>query len=174
MTVRDIDLLAARLLNGAPCLETIADAVVAPSPIQGRGLFATRARAADDVLCVLDGQVIDVARYPGVIDPLEWNALDPGHLLVRALRTSYGYINHSARPNAGIDADGRTLRTRHAVAEGEEFTLDYFAQPVPPVYLASDEAGRLQPQPDTCTVGDVPSPQEACPPPMTLDIDKMV
>ena len=144
MSVRDIDAFADRMLGGAPFIETIAGAELAPSSIQGRGMFATRARAAGDVLCILDGQEVDVTRHPGVIDALEWNALSPTRLLVRALRTSYGYINHSGRPNTRIDADGRTMRACRPIAPEEELTMDYFEQPVPPAYLASPEAAALK------------------------------
>lgn len=144
MAIDDIDLLATRLLGGAPCLPTVADAVVASSAIHGHGLFSTRARDAGEVLCVLDGQVLDAAAFPAVVDALEWNALDPSRLLVRGIRTSYGYINHSATPNVAIDDDGRTMRTCEAVAAGGEFTMDYLAQPVPAGYRESDEGRRLR------------------------------
>lgn len=144
MTVRDIDAFADRLLDGAPCIETIAGAELAESPIQGRGMFARRTWATGEVLCRLDGQVVDVTRHPAVIDTLEWNALTPELLLVRALRTSYGFINHSSRPNMRIDEDGRTMRACRPIAPGEELTMDYFAQPVPPAYLASSEADALR------------------------------
>jgi len=144
MAIDEIDLLATRLLGGAPCLPTVADAVVGASAVHGRGLFSTRARDIGEVLCVLDGQVVDVAAFPGVIDALEWNALDPSRLLVRGIRTSYGYINHSAAPNVAIDDDGRTMRTCAAVAAGEEFTMDYLAQPVPAGYRDSGEGRRLR------------------------------
>ncbi len=144
MTIDDIDLLATRLLGGAPCLPTVPDAVVATSAIHGRGLFSTRARDAGDVLCVLDGQVVDAAAFARVVDALEWNALDPSRLLVRGIRTSYGYINHSTPPNVAIDDDGRTMRTCQAVAPGGELTMDYLAQPVPAGYRDSDEGRRLR------------------------------
>lgn len=144
MTVLDIDLLAARLLDGVRYLETIPDTEVAPSPIQGHGLFAKRPWASGEVLCVLDGQVVDVVRHPAVIDALEWNALSSERLLVRAIRTSYGFINHSTQPNVSIDDDGYTMRTCRPVARDDEFMMDYFAQSVPPAYLASDEATLLR------------------------------
>jgi hypothetical protein len=140
----DIDTLATALLDGAPYVETIPGARLAPSTIQGRGMFATRARASGDVLCVLDGQVVDVTRYPGVIDTLEWNALSRDYLLVRPLRTSYGFINHARPPNLAIDDDGITLRACQPIAPGDELTLDYLAQPVPLTYLASEEAAVLR------------------------------
>jgi hypothetical protein len=139
-----IDLLAVTLLDGAPCIETIRGTEVRTSRIQGRGLFAQRAWAPGEVLTLMDGQVIDVTRYPAVIETLEWNALTPERLLVRAIRTSYGFMNHSTRPNVSIDGDGRTTRASWAIASGDELTLDYFAQPVPEAYLASAEAAALR------------------------------
>jgi hypothetical protein len=75
---------------------------------------------------------------------LEWNALSPSQLLVRPLRTSYGYINHSTGPNLEVDQRGLYLRALRVIAAGEELTMDYFAQPVPPEYLTSVEAKRLR------------------------------
>jgi hypothetical protein len=144
VTLRDIDAFANAMLGGRPMIETIPEAELAPSRIQGLGLFAKRDLRAGDVICTLDGQVVDVSHYPAVIDALEWNALTPELLLVRPLRTSYGFINHSSRPNLSIDDDGRTLRACLAVARGDEFTLNYFAHPVPPAYLAGEEAAVLR------------------------------
>lgn len=144
MSESPINLLAVAVLDGAPCIETIPGTEVRPSPIQGRGLFALRAWSGGEVLAVMDGQVVDVTRYPAVIDALEWNALSPERLLVRAIRTSYGFMNHSPRPNVTIDADGRTMRASQAIAPGDELTLDYFAQPVPAAYLSSPEAAALR------------------------------
>lgn len=144
MTEAPIDLLAVVVLDGAPCIETIPGTTVSSSSIQGRGLFTQRVWAAGEVLTVIDGQVVDVARYPAVIDALEWNALSPERLLVRAVRTSYGFMNHSSSPNTSIDEDGRTLRAIQAIVSGDELTLDYFAQPVPEAYLAGAEAAALR------------------------------
>ena len=144
MTVRDIDAFAAALLGGEPYIETIPGAELAPSPIQGFGLFSKRAWAPGEVLCRLDGQVVDVRRHPAVLDALEWNAVSPDLLLVRPLRTSYGFINHSTRPNVAIDGNGYTMRACLPIAPGDEFTMDYFAQPVPKAYLASGEAAVLR------------------------------
>ncbi len=144
MATRDIDLFADRLLGGAPFIQTIDGVELRASPIQGQGIFATRDFAAGELLCILDGQVVDVTRHPAVIDALEWNALSPALLLVRPLRSSYGYINHSGRPNVSIDEDGHHMRTSRAIAAGEELTMDYFAQPVPAAYLDSDEAEALR------------------------------
>ena len=72
---------------------------------------------------MLDGQRIDCERYPELMHALEWNALSEHLLLVRAVRTSYGYINHSPEPNLAIDADGCTLRSTREIAPGEELTI---------------------------------------------------
>jgi hypothetical protein len=139
MTASPIDVLAVALLDSASCIDTIPGSIVAESPIHGRGLFTVRAWSAGEVIATLDGQVVDVTRHPAVIDALEWNALTTELLLVRPIRTSYGYINHSIHPNVDIDDDGRTMRARHDIAAGRELTIDYFAQPVPEAYLTSAE-----------------------------------
>lgn len=144
MAVSDIDLLAVATLEGVPCITTIPDTIVGPSPIQGRGLFAQRAFALGDVLCRLDGQVVDITRHPTVIDALEWNALTHELLLVRAIRTSYGFMNHRAHPNVVIDSGGYIVRVGRAIRPGDEMTIDYFAQPVPAAYRASREAQLLR------------------------------
>ncbi|HEV7761312.1 MAG TPA: SET domain-containing protein [Acidimicrobiales bacterium] len=146
---RPIDALAVLLLDGAPCVETIAGSEVRASPVQGRGLFALRSWAVGETLGMLDGQVVDVDAHPGV-EALEWNALSPTRLLVRAVRTSYGFMNHRAGPtgptgpNVDIVDDGRRMVARLPIAPGDELTLDYFAQPCPPTYLASPEALALR------------------------------
>lgn len=141
--LRPIDWIAASLLE-VEATQTIPDTRIGPSTIHGSGLFATRAFERDAMLGVLDGQIVDVRLHPQVIDHLEWNALSTDHLLVRAIRTSYGFINHSSKPNVLIDDGGRTLRSCRAIAEGEELTIDYFAQPVPAAYLQTREAMRLR------------------------------
>ena len=143
MSTPDINSFSDALL-ATPYVETITDADLRPSNIAGRGLFTLRARAAGEILCVLDGQVIDPTNHPQVMEILEWNALSPTRLLVRALRTSYGYINHSTRPNVIVDESGFAMRAARDIAVGEEFTMDYFAQPVPPDYISSAEGRRLK------------------------------
>lgn len=131
------------LLDGEPCIDTIPGTEVEASGVAGRGLFARRAWSSGEVLGTLDGQVVDVTRYPAV-EALEWNALAPDRLLVRAVRTSYGFMNHSPDANVAIDDDGRTMRAARDLSPGDELTLDYFAQPVPPAYLTSDEGRALR------------------------------
>lgn len=143
MSAVTINTLADALLDTA-FIETISEAELRPSPIAGMGLFSLRDRTPGEILCLLDGQFVDPRRHPRVMDELEWNALSPTLLLVRPLRTSYGYINHSTQPNTGVDESGRCMQVLHAIGAGEELTMDYFAQPVPPAYLKSVEAERLR------------------------------
>jgi uncharacterized protein len=126
-------------------LRTIADAHRAQSSISGAGygMFATRALTRGALLCVLDGQEVDCDTYPELMHALEWNALSERVLLVRPLRTSYGYINHAAVPNVAIDPDGHMLRVVRDLAEGDELTIDYFAPPIPQAYLDSPEGQLL-------------------------------
>lgn len=146
MTDPEIDLLATALLDGAPCITTVPGTRVGPSPTQGRGLFTDRARAEGEVLAELDGQVVDVIEYPAV-EALEWNGLTPELLLVRPIRTSYGFINHCTHPNVAIDDDGVTMRACRPIAVGDELLIDYFATPVPDAYLSSAEAAVLRRSP---------------------------
>lgn len=125
-------------------LETISDAERAVSEIHGVGLFSTRSRAAEEHVVTLDGQVVPVEILPEALFTLEWNALSEALLLVRPLRTSYGFINHAPTPNLAIGADGVTVRTTRAVAAGEELTLDYAAQPLPRAYLDAPEGAYLR------------------------------
>jgi pimeloyl-ACP methyl ester carboxylesterase len=136
--------LAASAVLGVEHLVTIAGAEPRPSAIQGVGLFATAGFAGGETLGGLDGQEVDPGEHPAVVEALEWNALAPDRLLVRALRTSYGLINHSPDPNVEVAGDGRALVARRDIAPEEELTLDYFDQPLPERYLAGPEAARLR------------------------------
>ena len=140
----NIDSFTEVFLGDGAFIPTVADAVVGPSPIAGRGLFSSRARKAGELLAELDGQLVEWERFPEVLETLEGNAVTPELLLVRPLRTSYGLINHSSDPNVVIDPDGRQMRCGRAVELGEEFTMDYFAQPVPKAYLNLREARVLR------------------------------
>jgi hypothetical protein len=143
MSIARINSFADAFLGGA-YIETVKDAALRPSPIAGKGLFTLRNRPSGEILCLLDGQVVDPRTYPQVMEDLEWNALSPTQLLVRPLRTSYGYINHSTEPNVAVDEAGRSMYVLRTISAGEELTMDYFAQPVPPSYLSSAEAMRLR------------------------------
>jgi uncharacterized protein len=143
MTPLGIQTLLEAMQRPNDCAETIADARRAPSATHGTGLFSTRSRRPGELVCTLDGQRISLDQFPEVLD-LEWNALSDRVLLVRPLRTSYGYINHSDTPSLAIEPGGVRLVTMRAIEAGEELTLDYFAPPVPPEFLDSPEAASLR------------------------------
>jgi len=124
-------------------LQTIGDVRLGPSAIHGRGVFTTRPRAPGELLTVLDGQLVPAGGSDYVLWQLEWNAVSATLLLVRALRTTYGFINHAREANLTIDADRRTLRSSRAVGTGEELTLNYLDQPLPPAYLNDPRSAYL-------------------------------
>ena len=125
-------------------LETVPDAERGKSAIHGYGLFSTRQRVAGEHVMTLDGQAVAVEAVPEALFALEWNALSEHVLLVRPLRTSYGYINHSTAPNLVIAGDGANVSAARFIAAGEELTLDYAAQPLPRQYLEAPQAAYLR------------------------------
>lgn len=68
--------------------------------------------------------------------------MSPEWLLVRMFRTKYSFINHSRQPNCRVwMQDGRlVVETLCAIAPGQELTLDYCEEPLPPAYLAGHGA----------------------------------
>jgi SET domain len=139
MTTTTIDTCAEIFLNGDALIETIPGSYVAPSRAQGRGLHTRQAWTKHEVVCVLDGQVVEANRYPVLLTEMEWNALPGEMLLVRPLRTSYGFINHSFDPNLQIGPDYRTISAVRVIVAGEELTLDYAAQPMPEGYMERND-----------------------------------
>lgn len=118
------------------------------SSIHGHGLFATSAIAANTKIGVLDGQIVplEYIRQSGQELSLEWNALPGGKVLVRPIRTSYFYINHSRSPNLKLrhGAAGQLLVwTRRAIECGEEMLLDYRDEPLDEAYLLGHGASYL-------------------------------
>ncbi len=138
--------------DGSSYLRTIACAEIKISSIHGWGLFATRDIHEAEILCILDGQIVDWAsheatRNAGRYGPAtgaiftEWNALDRKTLLARAFRTSYGYINHSRAPNLALRSPPLTLVASCDIGAGQELTLDYRAEPLRDEYV--HDAGYL-------------------------------
>lgn len=140
----DIDSIARAIRLDLGYLRTIAQATPSPSPIHGTGLFANADLAPGTVLTKLDGQRVTTSEAPGVLFALEWNAVSKSELLVRAIRTSYGFINHSRTPNLRIDGGTMTLKVLTPVASGEELLLDYLEQPLPDAYLSNANADYLR------------------------------
>lgn len=97
------------------------------SAIEGDGLFASRAIAADEEIARLAGQVIteeqmrrvaaERARYSAV-------RVDAGHHLLMAADDPAARGNHSCAPSAWMSG-GLTLVARREIEAGEEITIDY-------------------------------------------------
>lgn len=97
---------------------------VAPSSIEGRGLFATTRLHNGEVAMRLGGQLIDDAALAILTPPYSSLTVDHGlHLLLDpAHPVRYG--NHSCDPNLW-HTDAVTVAARRDIATGEELTIDY-------------------------------------------------
>src|SRR5215211_6753778 len=99
---------------------------VRPSPIEGMGLFATRAFAPGEVVAVLGGRVVDDAGWAAAAGrgPVSGYAVAEGRHLVQEEDDPARFGNHSCDPTAWL-VDEVTLVARRAIASGEELTTDY-------------------------------------------------
>jgi hypothetical protein len=99
--------------------------VVAPSAIEGRGLFARVAIEAGDVVARLDGEVLTDEEFHRR-RLVKYSALAIGErlnlLLADDSPTNFG--NHSCDANLWM-ADEVTLVARRRIEPGEEVTVDY-------------------------------------------------
>lgn len=105
------------------------------SMIHGFGLFAVKIIEEGVVLGTLDGQRIPWRLHTKYHLTLEWNAIDEETLLVRPYRTKYSYINHQREPNVLLMHDPLRVVTMRRINDGEELTLDYRKEPLPPKYI---------------------------------------
>ena len=113
--------------------------VIAPSPIQGLGAFATRDIRRGTRLIEYAGQRITPAeadaRYPEVDGERHHTCLfaiddaDGGEVVIDALvdGNDARYINHSCAPNCDAVVDGGRIwiETIRDIAAGEELAYDY-------------------------------------------------
>ncbi len=120
-------------------INNIKQGYIAPSEIDGFGLFAKVNIDCGDILCILDGQIVSWDMYHEIQKNLtlymespyekyifmEWNALDENTLLVRSLRTKYSYINHSRKPNVEILHHPLRVVAIKDINIDEELTIDY-------------------------------------------------
>lgn len=132
----------------ATVIDNVSPTYIDDSDIHGLGLFAAESLERGTVLGTLDGQVMSWDRYCSVraalsLPPdakeylfLEWNALAPDTLLVRAFRTKYSYINHARQPNVELRSRPLEVVALRDIAQGEELLLDYRKEPLNEEYLA--------------------------------------
>jgi uncharacterized protein len=106
------------------------DVAVGPSEIEGSGLFARRAFAADEKVLVLGGTLIDDAELAR-LSPQSSLAIGEGLNLMQDDDDPARYGNHSCDPNLWL-ADEVTVVTRRPVEAGEELTIDYATMTVLP------------------------------------------
>jgi len=121
-------------------VDNIDNTEIRGSAVHGRGLFALRVFHPDDVLCWLNGQVIDWDSYNKMMDTnpygkknilfVEWNALSINTLLVRPFRTKYSFINHGKSPNLVIRYNPIRVVVKKQINVGEELILDYRCEPL--------------------------------------------
>ncbi len=130
-------------------INNIRQGYIAPSEIDGLGLFAKINIDCQDILCFLDGQVMTWEKYHEIEDAMkekivppyahyifmEWNALDKDTLLVRSLRTKYSYINHSRNPNTKILYHPLRVVAIKDIPKDEEITIDYRNEPLNYEYI---------------------------------------
>ena len=105
-------------------------AEVRESPIQGRGLFATGALRAGEIVCVKGGHIFNrttLDEVAPVLGPAEIQIADD--LFIGALDSAERegcmvFSNHSCDPNIGVRGQIVFVAMR-AIAAGEELTHDW-------------------------------------------------
>lgn len=101
-----------------------------PSPIAGRGLFATAPIATREVVAVKGGHVVDSAGLAALSEHLQNSEIQiaEGLHLVALTDDEYEpvmlFVNHSCEPNLGF-CGNVVLATMRDIAPGEELTVDY-------------------------------------------------
>lgn len=90
----------------------------------GKGVFAGRDFAVDDLVLVVKGKVVEVG------DASELSQFDQDHCFPVGWnkyvlpQPPWMYLNHSCNPNAGI-RNNREIVAMRPIAKGEEITIDY-------------------------------------------------
>jgi hypothetical protein len=125
-------------------IQTIPNTVERKSTRNGNGLFTIVARQKGEVLCKLDGEVIQHNNDQALLTSTEWNAIDDDRILLRRNATSYVMINHGSRPNLTIDVGTFEMRAMRDIAKDEELVLDYLENGFPQAYLNSDRCAYLR------------------------------
>jgi uncharacterized protein len=101
-----------------------------PSAISGRGLLAVAPIAADEIVAIKGGHVVDTAALGALPDKLRNSEVQiaDGFHLVALTEAEYEpvmlFLNHSCEPNVGF-AGNTVLVAMRAIAPGEELTTDY-------------------------------------------------
>src|SRR5437899_11629927 len=100
------------------------------SPIEGRGLFASHAISAGEIVAVKGGAIMDSAAFGLVRDqvsPAEIQIEDDLYIAPRTaeeIEANILCLNHSCRPNVGVRGQITFVAMRD-IAAGSELTIDY-------------------------------------------------
>ncbi len=115
---------------------------VRPSPIEGHGLFAARPIAADEVVVVLGGRLVDDAGFAGASarGPVSGHAVAPGWHLLQDDDDPARFGNHSCHPTTWL-VDEVTLVARRSIAPDEELTSDYATLTADPAWELACRCG---------------------------------
>lgn len=141
---KDLEFVRNSVIDNIPFTE------INKSNIHGFGLFAKKEFKIGEIICILDGQIINGDFYDGLCKKIdlkeyqnyifmEWNALSQDTLLVRAFRTKYSYINHSKTPNVAIKYNPIRIEVIQDIKNNEEILIDYSKEPLKQNYLQDQE-----------------------------------
>jgi uncharacterized protein len=103
---------------------------VRASPIEGRGLFATRPIAAGEIVAVKGGHVLTAAHWAELereLGPADIQIAEELFIAPATAEERHGsmlYTNHSCDPNLAIQGQIVLVAMRD-VAPGEELTIDW-------------------------------------------------
>ena len=101
-----------------------------PSGIAGRGLMAVAPIAADEIVAIKGGHIVDTATLRSLPEPLreaEIQIADGFHLAAldeEEYEAVMLFLNHSCEPNVGF-AGNIVLVAMRAISPSEELTTDY-------------------------------------------------
>lgn len=105
------------------------------SALNGFGVFTHNKIIKGQKLLSLYGEIVNKEFLNNKNFFGEWNALADNKFLVRKDRTSYGFINHSRRPNCQIYVDSMDIIAIRNIEKDEEILLDYRNEPLPKEYI---------------------------------------
>jgi SET domain-containing protein len=100
------------------------------SPIAGRGIVATAPIAADEIVAIKGGHIVDTATLNSLPERLQNSEIQiaDGFHLAAIDEAEYEpvmlFLNHSCEPNVGF-AGNIVLVAMRDIAAGEELTTDY-------------------------------------------------
>ncbi len=103
---------------------------IAKSPIEGRGLFATRRIAKGEIVAIKGGHVLDLRTLARTRaqTAVSYVQIEDGFYIGARTRREVArnkiFINHSCEPNVGIRGQVTFVALRNIVA-GEELTYDW-------------------------------------------------